>query len=291
MSDSLPAIALRVADLPRSLAFYCDGLGFTRAAVSTTDDLATIIDVDGDAFLLAGPEAADLTPYLSPNSMILPASEMLRYANTDLAALRDRLAGHGGARIQDVRLPWGDPGLDVSDPDGRVLRFVGQVQRTPDEQLALFAGGLGDLDAALQGLADADLDLAPSEGGWTIRQIVNHLVDGETLIVLPHVKMALAEPGRTRISTSWNQDTWARALYNSLDISTSVALLRATRAYVLALLRGQPQAWDQFALVRSSAEAGGEGRKVTVGEMVVSMAHHVYEHVEQIRQLRAAHGR
>ncbi|MDY0110926.1 MAG: DinB family protein [Candidatus Krumholzibacteria bacterium] len=47
--------------------------------------------------------------------------------------------------------------------------------------LARFAAGPESLAQALAGLRDADLDARPARGGWTIRQIVHHVTDGDDL--------------------------------------------------------------------------------------------------------------
>ena len=50
-----------------------------------------------------------------------------------------------------------------------------------NEILELFKRGPGILEKALADLSDTELDYVPSNGGWSIRQIVHHLVDGDDL--------------------------------------------------------------------------------------------------------------
>ena len=50
-----------------------------------------------------------------------------------------------------------------------------------NEILELFKRGPGILENALAGLSDTELDYVSSNGGWSIRQIVHHLVDGDDL--------------------------------------------------------------------------------------------------------------
>jgi uncharacterized damage-inducible protein DinB len=47
--------------------------------------------------------------------------------------------------------------------------------------VARYAEGPAQLEQAIAGLQDADLDASPVQGGWTIRQIVHHIVDGDDL--------------------------------------------------------------------------------------------------------------
>lgn len=44
-----------------------------------------------------------------------------------------------------------------------------------NEILELFKRGPGILENALAGLSDTELDYVPSNGGWSIRQIVHHV--------------------------------------------------------------------------------------------------------------------
>ena len=50
-----------------------------------------------------------------------------------------------------------------------------------DSLITQYTDCLAELRAALAELAESDLDLALPEGGWTIRQIVHHIVDGDDL--------------------------------------------------------------------------------------------------------------
>jgi hypothetical protein len=62
MMDQQPAIAIpttNVAGLAKTLGALP---GFQRRDTAFGDDLAVIIDPDGDVLLLAGPSVGDLTP-------------------------------------------------------------------------------------------------------------------------------------------------------------------------------------------------------------------------------------
>ena len=50
-----------------------------------------------------------------------------------------------------------------------------------DSVIARYIEGPKLLERALAGLTEADLDTAPAKGGWSIRQIVHHLADGDDL--------------------------------------------------------------------------------------------------------------
>jgi hypothetical protein len=158
------------------------------------------------------------------------------------------------------------------------------------EILALYADGPGRLEAALAGLTESDLDLAPAAGAWTIRQIVHHVVDGDDVWKLC-IKAALGNhEGVLDFQWYWDrpQIEWAQHwAYASRAIDPSLALFRASRCHMVALIRQVPGAWQQSIRIRWPNQ---EVARVTVGDVVESQANHVVEHVNVIRTIRQAHG-
>ena len=51
----------------------------------------------------------------------------------------------------------------------------------PAAILARYIDGVAQLEAAIVGLTESDLDIAQAAGRWTIRQIVHHVIDGDDL--------------------------------------------------------------------------------------------------------------
>jgi uncharacterized damage-inducible protein DinB len=80
--------------------------------------------------------------------------------------------------------------------------------------LARYKEGPALLDRALDGLRDSVLDARPSRGGWNIRQIVHHTVDGD--------------------------DLWK-------------ACIKAIREHVLQLIEQVPNAWSRTIGVRTAS--------------------------------------
>lgn len=159
-----------------------------------------------------------------------------------------------------------------------------------DSVIARYKEGPALLERALFGLQDADLDALPSKGGWTIRQIVHHIVDGDDLWKLC-IKIALGNEQseftldwyRTLPQTDW-ADRWAYA-QRSLDVS--LALLKATRAHILQLLEQVPDGWSRSVEFR---KADGETVRVPVGYVVEMQADHIVHHVNQILAIRKEFG-
>jgi len=157
----------------------------------------------------------------------------------------------------------------------------------PTATLAAYADGPAQLAAALAGLGEEDLDLGPAGGGWTIRQIVHHIADGDDLWGAC-VKMALGS--RTGFSLQWywarSQDEWAEVWhYADRPIEPSLALLAANRAHIVQLLQQVPDTWNRCMALQMP---DGSERAVTIGEIITMQAGHALGHIADIRKIRDA---
>ena len=279
-----PSTALRVRDLAISLAFYTSLPGFTAGPAGPAADLATILDPDKDAFLLAGPAAGDLTPHLSDVHRILTPGATFVFACPDFAQQQASLAQRG-FDAQQTQRPWGDPALRLQDPDGYIILFTVPRQRSPEETLALYERGVEELEAMLANLSEPELDLKRADGEWSIRQIVHHIADGDDLWTMA-LKAALANSGCLYQHDWYTPDNvCAESLdYASRAIEPALALFRANRAHVLQLVRHLPGAWERS--IRFTASYQPEPLAVTVGELVKTQALHTFVHCDEIRQIR-----
>lgn len=154
-----------------------------------------------------------------------------------------------------------------------------------DSIIARYREGPTLLERALAGLTDAELDTAPTEGGWTIRQIVHHIVDGDDLWKTC-IKQALGN-NQTEFSLDWyrtlSQDKWAdRWAYAQRPVEVSLALLKAIRDHVMQLLEHVPDGWNRTVEFR---EPNGETETVPVGFVIEMQADHVAHHVKQIETI------
>lgn len=162
-------------------------------------------------------------------------------------------------------------------------------KRTRAEIMAEYAAGPGLLEQVLAGLPPAGLDASPGGEGWTIRQIVHHIADGDE-VWRGFIKRAAGNPsGEFTLKWYWGmpQTAWAEAwAYGERPIEPSLALLRAGRAHVVQLLEHRPGAWEHSLLIRWPR---GEEEQVSVGWVVEMQAGHVLGHIEEIQRIRAAH--
>ena len=151
-----------------------------------------------------------------------------------------------------------------------------------DSVITRFMEGPILLERALAGLREADLDTAPAKGGWTIRQIVHHLADGDD-IWKTCIKQALGND-QTEFSLNWYrslpQDTWAdRWAYAQRPIEVSLALLKANRDHVIQLIEHVPDGWNRAVGFRDKDD---QTEMVPVGFVIEMQANHVMHHLQQI---------
>ena len=158
----------------------------------------------------------------------------------------------------------------------------------PAATLIRYAEGPAQLAAALAELEEADLDVGPAKGGWTIRQIAHHIADGDDLWGTC-VKMALGT--QTGFSLQWywakSQDEWAEVWrYAERDVEPSWNLFRANRNHIVQLVERVPNAWGCRMKIQMS---DGSERSFTVGEIIAMQARHALGHIADIRAIRQMH--
>ncbi len=131
----LDHVVLRVADLPRALAFYCDALGCREERR---------IDALGLVQLRAGRSLIDLVPIESPlgeagggpvaangRNVDHFALELARFDET---AIRDELAKHGieaGETGDRYGARGSGPSIYLTDPDGNTVELKGPATSPP----------------------------------------------------------------------------------------------------------------------------------------------------------------
>lgn len=161
--------------------------------------------------------------------------------------------------------------------------------KLPNDQksvLARYMEGPALLERTLAGLQESDLDAPSSKSGWTIRQIVHHIVDGDD-IWKTCIKIALGnEQAEFTLEWYWalSQEEWANSwayAHRSLDVS--LALLKANRSHVMQLLEQNPDVWYRSVGFR---KFNGKTERLSVGAIVEMQADHAEHHVNRILSIR-----
>lgn len=284
-------IALKVNDLAASITFYVERLGFQLEEDRPGTDMAIILDPDDhNPILLAGPTVEDVSSHLDEPRIVFKPGDTLDFAEQDLDARVAALTTHGLTDLHQEHTDGGDRKLTLKDPSGYTLNYIQRAQRTSAEMLALYAQGEEDVKAALAGLTETDFDLTRTPEEWSIRQIVHHLAESETLLLLTF-KSALAQSGSTFIRNSYDQEQWVKTLaYDKRALEPSLALIKATRQHIAHLLQHIPGYEERYVLMKF-ADAEGEGAKVTVGQLLDGMSGHLAAHCAEIRETRRVHNR
>ncbi|HKI79872.1 MAG TPA: DinB family protein [Ignavibacteriaceae bacterium] len=161
-----------------------------------------------------------------------------------------------------------------------------EATENKNEILNLFNQGPGILENALKDLRDNELDYSPSNGGWTIREIIHHIADGDD-IWKTCIKIALGNE-EAEFTLQWYQELpqveWAKRWgYKKRSTDASLALFKANRDHILQLLEYAPDGWSKSVKFRDS---NGKIEIIPVGFVVQMQANHVIHHVKRISAIR-----
>lgn len=280
-----PMFAMLVSNLAQSIEFYVSRLGFTLEEQQLERDMARVVDYDGETILFAGPGVEDVHAHLSEPRLVFKPGETLAYRETNLESRQEMLRQHGFTDLTIDETSLGDRSISITDPDGFIMQFLMRARHTQEETIALYAQGPYELEAALDGLPEVDLDASLKPDSWSIRQIVHHLAESETLFMM-HIKTALAVSGSDYVRPPYDQDVWTAALeFTRRPIEPSLALVKASRGHIAQLLRFVPDNWEKYVITRMSA-GEEKGYKTTVEELITTMVRHIREHCDEIREIR-----
>ena len=141
------------------------------------------------------------------------------------------------------------------------------------------------LSAAVAGLSESDLDL--SGAGWSIRQYVHHIVEGELMWQL-FLRAILGTNG-IEFPIQWyfaiSQDEWAeRWASGKRAVEPTLALFRASTRSLAELLRSvDPDAWKHYG--RVTWPGAKEEACLTVRDIVLIHIGHMDQHEADIQAI------
>jgi hypothetical protein len=129
----------------------------------------------------------------------------------------------------DLRYPIGRFDLHAAVSPEQRVEAIAQIARLPQ-----------DVRAAVEGLADRQLDTPYRMGGWTIRQVVHHLPDSHMNSYI-RFKLALTEDAPP--IKPYNEAAWAELPdARSAPIEPSLTLLEALHRRWVLMLRAMSDA-------------------------------------------------
>src|ERR687895_2155738 len=101
------------------------------------------------------------------------------------------------------------------------MQLIQQLEQTRDETLGFFA------------LGDEDLARTYAPGKWSVRFLLLHLADSET-VLFDRIRRTLSEP--RQVLWAFDQDAWAKGLdYSQMPLDLSRRIYEATRAGIIHL--------------------------------------------------------
>jgi hypothetical protein len=142
-----------------------------------------------------------------------------------------------------------------------------------------YKAGYAEVERALEGITETELDARPAPGKWSPREVVHHLADSEMTAAV-RLRLLVAEE-RPAIR-GYDQDEFARRLYYDRPIAASLAAFRFARASTGEILDRLTEA--QWAREGTHSESGA----YSVEKWLDIYAAHAHGHADQIRRARQA---
>jgi hypothetical protein len=143
------------------------------------------------------------------------------------------------------------------------MQIIEALESTRDETLGYF------------GLGDADLARTYGEGKWSVRYVLHHLADAET-VFFDRIRRVLSE--KRGVLWVFNQDEWARGLdYGRRPVELSRRIYEATRASIIYYTQTSYESKGHLEFVHS--ETGVR----TLKDELDKVAWHNEKHLGQIR--------
>ena len=159
----------------------------------------------------------------------------------------------------------------------------------PAEALEAWLSIPARIEAALDGLTEADLDLRGGEAQWSIRETVHHLVEAN-LVASNIIIAGLGKSGCVYDwswlwpNTSWNQ----RLGYSTAPVRPALDTLRALCEHIAGLIRTADGPQREVQLLDSP---GAQLYTRTITDILLQEIKHVDEHLPSIPEIRTAHAR
>lgn len=173
--------------------------------------------------------------------------------------------------MTDPRFPVGKFHYDGPPSEEQKQAFLNEIASAP-----------ANLQAAVSGLSEAQLDTPYRDGGWTVRQVVHHVPDSH-MNAYVRFKLALTEDEPT--IKPYAEDRWAElADTKATPIETSLCLLDCLHKRWMNLLRSlSAEDWKR---TFRHPELGA----MTLEKTLALYAWHGRHHVAHITELRKREG-
>lgn len=146
--------------------------------------------------------------------------------------------------------------------------------------IARYRAGYAEVTEALSGIAPEELDWRPTAEDWSVREIVHHLADADTMAAA-RLRRILTEEDPA-IPAYDEQVLAERLRYRARPIEPALRVIEALRATTAQLLDAMTEAEWRRAGIHSEMGPYSAERWLEFN------AAHAHDHAAQIRQSRAA---
>ena len=143
--------------------------------------------------------------------------------------------------------------------------------------IARYQEGPAEIDRALEGITNEELDFRIAEGEWTPREVVHHLADSEMTAAI-RLRRLIAEDNPTIVG--YDQEEFVRRLHSGRPIEGSLLAFAGARASTVPLLEALTE--DEWERSGTHTEFG----TYPVVEWLTYYADHAHDHADQIRRSR-----
>jgi len=142
-----------------------------------------------------------------------------------------------------------------------------------------YEAGYAQVEDALAGITDAELDARPDPKEWTSREIIHHLADSEMTSAI-RLRRLLAEENPTIVG--YDQEEFARRLRYDRPIEGSMLAFKGSREATAPLLHALTE--EEWQRAGTHTESG----PYSVETWLQIYAAHGHDHAEQIRRARVS---
>lgn len=293
MNHGKARLLLQVNNLQKSLSFYTTQLGWELVEAAPEGNVALLrIWLNDEVVLIQRGQLtkqedelqeAYLTRWLQPKPSNPQAGDLVYIGVSSVNEVEKSLQENGWNELRKEEETGHIRKVFVPAVDGYTFVFWEELFASNDEIRKMYADGIVELECAIDGLSDEQLNLTEAPGKWSIREQVLHLIDLE-LVTIHKVKFALAEPGCTYQGNRFSQDDWSVSLeYSARPITYEVQLFRSLRQHILGLCEHLPGALERTVITMNN-------REESVARLLKMMAGHARHHVRAVERIRQLHG-
>ena len=156
--------------------------------------------------------------------------------------------------------------------------YAGYIQRVPSgaDLFALLAAQPGESRALLQAVSEAQANVRPKPGEWSIKEVLQHINDTERILTFRALAIARGEQAAI---PGFEQDDYAKSVSasaNNRGIGDLLAEFDLIRAATLPLVRNlAPDTHTRTTIV--------SGRRTSVRTWLHVIPGHVASHIESLK--------